>query len=242
MKLREKGMKNLEVADIVGVHHCTISQWYSKYKKDKKLIVVAKRGRVKGSNKRLSDEQEEKIIRMLIDTTPEQLKFKFALWTREAVKELIFRELNIELPISTVGDYLENGNKILILESTPKLINAQNWLLLGVHGYGNSMMNDIYLKSAIQTINNGLTWLIPDITMEILSKLNSDSLNQKDVLNQLSKAEQQVAILLKDGLSNTKISEELKLSINTVKSHIKNIYLKLEVKDRFSFINLLNKK
>ena len=84
MKLREKGMKNLEVADIVGVHHCTISQWYSKYKKDKKLIVVAKRGRVKGSNKRLSDEQEEKIIRMLIDTTPEQLKFKFALWTREA--------------------------------------------------------------------------------------------------------------------------------------------------------------
>ena len=33
MKLREKGMKNLEVADIVGVHHCTISQWYSKYKK-----------------------------------------------------------------------------------------------------------------------------------------------------------------------------------------------------------------
>ena len=106
MKLREKGMKNLEVADIVGVHHCTISQWYSKYKKDKKLIVVAQRGRVKGSNKRLSDEQEEKIIRMLIDTTPEQLKFKFALWTREAVKELIFRELNIELPISTVGDYL----------------------------------------------------------------------------------------------------------------------------------------
>ena len=104
------------------------------------------------------------------------------------------------------------------------------------------MMNDIYLKSAIQTINNGLTWLIPDITMEILSKLNSDSLNQKDILNQLSKAEQQVAILLKDGLSNTKISEELKLSINTVKSHIKNIYLKLEVKDRFSFINLLNKK
>lgn len=106
MKLREKGMKNLEVADIVGVHHCTISQWYSKYKKDKKLIVVAKRGRVKGSNKRLSDEQEEKIIRMLIDTTPEQLKFKFALWTREAVKQLIFREVGVEMPISTVGDYL----------------------------------------------------------------------------------------------------------------------------------------
>lgn len=155
---------------------------------------------------------------------------------------IINTSVNLDKEEETIEILLENRNKILILESTPKLINAQNWLLLGVHGYGNSMMNDIYLKSAIQTINNGLTWLIPDITMEILSKLNSDSLKQKDVLNQLSKAEQQVAILLKDGLSNTKISEELKLSINTVKSHIKNIYLKLEVKDRFSFINLLNKK
>ena len=43
---------------------------------------------------------------MLIDTTPEQLKFKFALWTREAVKQLILERTDIDMPISTVGDYL----------------------------------------------------------------------------------------------------------------------------------------
>ncbi len=43
---------------------------------------------------------------MLIDTTSEQLKFKFALWTREDVKQLIFREVAVEMPISTVKDYL----------------------------------------------------------------------------------------------------------------------------------------
>ena len=183
----------------------------------------------------------EKMKNSLIDYDLKNIENREELLTLKEKIIIINTSVNLEKEEETIEILLENRNKILILESTPKLINAQNWLLLGVHGYGNSMMNDIYLKSAIQTINNGLTWLIPDITMEILSKLNSDSLNQKDVLNQLSKAEQQVAILLKDGLSNTKISEELKLSINTVKSHIKNIYLKLDVKDRFSFVNLLNK-
>ena len=183
----------------------------------------------------------EKMKNSLIDYDLKNIENREELLTLKENMIIINTSVNLDKEEETIEILLENGNKILILESTPKLINAQNWLLLGVHGYGNSMMNDIYLKSAIQTINNGLTWLIPDITMEILSKLNSDSLNQKDVLNQLSKAEQQVAILLKDGLSNTKISEELKLSINTVKSHIKNIYLKLDVKDRFSFVNLLNK-
>ena len=183
----------------------------------------------------------EKMKNSLIDYDLKNIENREELLTLKENIIIINTSVNLDKEEETIEILLENRNKILILESTPKLINAQNWLLLGVHGYGNSMMNDIYLKSAIQTINNGLTWLIPDITMEILSKLNSDSLNQKDVLNQLSKAEQQVAILLKDGLSNTKISEELKLSINTVKSHIKNIYLKLEVKDRFSFVNLLNK-
>lgn len=184
----------------------------------------------------------EKMKNSLIDYDLKNIENREELLTLKENLIIINTSVNLDKEEETIEILLENRNKILILESTPKLINAQNWLLLGVHGYGNSMMNDIYLKSAIQTINNGLTWLIPDITMEILSKLNSDSLNQKDVLNQLSKAEQQVALLLKDGYSNTKISEELKLSINTVKSHIKNIYLKLEVKDRFSFINLLNKK
>ena len=183
----------------------------------------------------------EKMKNSLIDYDLKNIENREELLTLKENLIIINTSLNLDKEEETIEILLENRNKILILESTPKLINAQNWLLLGVHGYGNSMMNDIYLKSAIQTINNGLTWLIPDITMEILSKLNSDSLKQKDVLNQLSKAEQQVAILLKDGLSNTKISEELKLSINTVKSHIKNIYLKLDVKDRFSFVNLLNK-
>src|SRR5574344_1275347 len=107
MRLRDKGMKNSEVAQIVGVNPGTVSIWRSRYLKDgKRGIEIGQRGRRIGDKKRLTSDQEKKIITKLIDTTPQQLKFKFALWTREAVQTLIKYEIGEELPIRTVGDYL----------------------------------------------------------------------------------------------------------------------------------------
>ena len=107
IKLREKGIPNKEVAQIVGISAQTISTYYSQYKKDgTKIFKVKNAGRPKNVGKKLSDEQEATIIKKLIDTTPTQLKFKFALWTREAVQSLIKHVLDVDMPISTVGYYL----------------------------------------------------------------------------------------------------------------------------------------
>jgi len=108
INLRKNGKSNKETALILGVAAETTSRWYSKYKRDgKKALKVQKTGRPKNVGKTLSDEQERQIIRQLVDTNPQQLKFKFALWTREAVKHLIKHELDIDMPISTVGHYLK---------------------------------------------------------------------------------------------------------------------------------------
>jgi transposase len=108
VRLREKGMPNKEVAKIVGISAQTISTYYTRYKKEgRKVFKVKSAGRPKDTGKILSNEQEQRIIRLLIDKNPQQLKFKFALWTREAVKTLIKRELDINMPISTVGYYLK---------------------------------------------------------------------------------------------------------------------------------------
>ena len=96
------------MAEIVGISAQTVSTYYTRYKKEgKKIFKVKSAGRPKNIGKTLSDEQEKRIIHQLIDTTPQQLKFKFALWTREAVKQLIKHELEIDMPISTVGHYLK---------------------------------------------------------------------------------------------------------------------------------------
>ena len=133
MRLRDKGMKNSEVAQIVGVNPGTVSIWRSRYLKDgKRGIEIGQRGRKIGDKKRLTSDQEKKIITKLIDTTPQQLKFKFALWTREAVQTLIKYEIGEELPISTVGDYLAKwqftSKKPIKRAYERKDVNTQKWL------------------------------------------------------------------------------------------------------------------
>ena len=108
VKMREQGMGYKEIAQILEVHYTTVSTWYAKYKREGKAgIQIKQRGRKTGEKKRLDPRQESQIIKRLIDTTPKQLKFKYVLWTREAVKKLIMHDHNIDMPISTVGMYLQ---------------------------------------------------------------------------------------------------------------------------------------
>lgn len=146
---------------------------------------------------------------------------------------------NIKNEQATVKKLLANGNKILVLDSSPELKTAQKWLSYGANGYGNSFMSSSYLNSAIETINDGLIWLVPEVSTQLIKAFTQTiSSSNDEILKDLTKMENQIALLLKDGLSNTKIADKLDISINTVKTHIKSIYIKLGVNDRVSFINL----
>ena len=50
---------------------------------------MRRRGRAFGAKRKLSAEQEKEVQKLITDKTPDQLKMKYALWTREAVRELI---------------------------------------------------------------------------------------------------------------------------------------------------------
>jgi LuxR family maltose regulon positive regulatory protein len=53
-----------------------------------------------------------------------------------------------------------------------------------------------------------------------------------DLTAALSKREMHILRLLEQGMSKQEIARELHISLNTVKTHVKNIYKKLEVHNR----------
>ena len=108
VRMRKKGIKNPEIALITQLSIESVSRIWTMYKKGgMKALKIQKRGRKEGMKKNLSQEQESILIKRLIDSTPKQLKFKFVLWTREAVQQLIKHDFDIDMPISTVGLYLQ---------------------------------------------------------------------------------------------------------------------------------------
>lgn len=133
MSLIKSGKKKKEVAAIFGVRPNTISDWMKAYKsKGTKGLQDSKRGVKSEDKKLLNSKQESAIQSLILDTMPDQLKLPYALWTRKAVKELIKREVNVDLALTTIGYYLRSWGyspqkpKKKAYEQNPKAV--QKWL------------------------------------------------------------------------------------------------------------------
>lgn len=71
-----------------------------------------------------------------------------------------------------------------------------------------------------------------------LPPLNPDKIN-RHLLNPVSDREFEVTRLVYEGITNSQIGERLFISVNTIKTHLKNIYLKLDVNTRVGVIQRL---
>jgi len=105
--LRRKGKKHGDIAALLEVSEPAVRKWWTLYRKGgMRALQLGRRGRPHGACRSLSPTQEKRVSRMIVDKTPEQLKMPFALWTRQAVKELIERTYGVKMPIRSVGNYL----------------------------------------------------------------------------------------------------------------------------------------
>lgn len=85
------------------------------------------------------------------------------------------------------------------------------------------------LVEALRTVASGECLVFPASTRRVVERFTART---GDALPQLSPREQDILRLLAKGRSNTEIAEELVVSLETVKSHVAAVLLKLDVRDR----------
>jgi transposase len=100
-------MSQADAAAQYGVSSNTMSQWVSLYREQGEAgLAVQPQGRPEGSGRILSNEQEEELRHLVVDSIPSDHDLPSATWTRQAVAELIANRVGVELTLQGVGQYL----------------------------------------------------------------------------------------------------------------------------------------
>jgi DNA-binding NarL/FixJ family response regulator len=145
-----------------------------------------------------------------------------------------------------IGTMIKNKQNILYGVSLALLLLLMKWLewhfIIIDHAF------EIY-AAAIALIFTALgIWLAiklitPKVKTVIVEKqvfASSDFVLNEDELSRLrlSTRELEVLQLIADGLSNQQIAERLFVSLNTIKTHISNLFLKMQVERRTQAIEM----
>jgi transposase len=105
------GMGQAEAARVFGVHPNAVNRWVKRYRQGGfHALSQRRRGRRAGEQAALSETQQQEIIALVRDTTPDALGLAGFLWTRDAVAELIAQRYGVWLARTTVGLYLRTWN------------------------------------------------------------------------------------------------------------------------------------
>jgi DNA-binding NarL/FixJ family response regulator len=134
----------------------------------------------------------------------------------------------------------QNSNLIMVLHRTPNIQTARKVIASGARAYGNALMKEHFILSAIDAMKESLVWLHPEFTSQLITQIPERT--DRDVswvLDKLSDREKEVAQLLKSGDTYKCIADKLEITPRTVKAHAQSIYKKLYVKDRLALALLL---
>ena len=118
--------------------------------------------------------------------------------------------------------------KIIVLTSFHEQDLVQQALKAGATSYLLKNVSAEELAEAIRAAHGGFSILAPEATQALI---HADR-QRSDIGFDLTEREREVLALLVKGLSNLEISNQLSISMATVKYHLTNIFTKLGAKNR----------
>ncbi len=139
-----------------------------------------------------------------------------------------------ELLPKIVRDY--PSIRILAITSVSNLPRVRNLIRLGCLGYLLKNENEATVVRAIQSVYRG----VPFLSEQLKQQIDQDRFNVKKVLpingHLLTRREKEILQLIAKGYTSKEITGKLCISLNTVETHRKNLFQKMDVKNTVTLL------
>jgi DNA-binding NarL/FixJ family response regulator len=170
------------------------------------------------------------LIKNIMDTTPDVVLMDIEMPGMDGIEAV--KILKPQFP----------GIKILmetIFEDDEKVFHS---ICSGAEGYILKNTPPSQILEAIREIHEGGAPMTPSIASKVLAMFKAGTSFSSDETYNLTDREMEILKLLVDGMSYKMIAEKCFVSIDTVSSHVKNIYRKLQVHSKSAAVAKAIKK
>jgi DNA-binding NarL/FixJ family response regulator len=149
--------------------------------------------------------------------------------------------LDLHLPDGSGADFCSEllqaspESNVLILSAYDDDEEVTAALVNGASGYVLKTVGGGRLAENIRAVNRGEVLLGPSVAAKVvqqLSRLQEKTDRREEALGVLTPREREVFGLASRGLKNAEIANELYLSEKTIKTHLRNIYNKLDLSSK----------
>ncbi len=107
---------------------------------------------------------------------------------------------------------------------------VEECLRAGAKGYVIKDIERLTLKDSIRAVHRGEGAVSPVVAAKVIDRLRGTATTEPEPL--LSDRQLEILRLIAEGFSNREIASRVYLSENTVKSHVQEIFRKLQVRNR----------
>lgn len=157
-----------------------------------------------------SDEQARLLVVDCQETAPEELLMELEACPAEALSRVNFILLNIVRGLGFEENLIWKGVRGFLYEEDPL-----DWL-----------------KEGILAVLDGEIWLSRKMFLQCLLEGRTTDYSYRERISSLTAREAEVLALVATWASNQEIAERLCISSHTVKTHLYNIFKKIDVSDR----------
>jgi len=155
--------------------------------------------------------------------------------------------IEVEPLAAGVGELLEQlvavrpEAKVVVLSADHNMAHAVAAARAGVAAWVAKEQGAAELETVVRGVCEGKSWFPPDMLGAILRELRGDInrvMEHEDLLGALSPRERDVLLSMMDGKRGRQIAQDLLISSDTVRTHTRNIFAKLDVHSRLEAVRV----